>query len=57
MKEFFTIALLLISCAVCFAFAGYLAVHGLEGWGWFLFIGLLVSGVSYKAGGKASSGK
>jgi hypothetical protein len=28
---------------VCFVIAGILAYNGLEGWGWFLLIGLLLS--------------
>lgn len=27
------------SC-LAFGFAGYLAMHGLTGWGWFLFVGV-----------------
>ncbi|WP_181168647.1 MULTISPECIES: hypothetical protein [unclassified Mesorhizobium] len=33
-----------IPSAVAFAFAGVLAYRGTEGWGWFLFAGLLAAG-------------
>lgn len=28
----------------CVSIAGYLVINGKEGWGWFLFIGLLCAG-------------
>lgn len=31
-----------IPSAVCFAAAGYLAAHGIDGWGWFLFVGVIL---------------
>ncbi len=30
-----------IVALVCVGFAGYLAIRGSDGWGWFLFCGLL----------------
>ncbi|EIZ89281.1 hypothetical protein CFSAN001690_17040 [Salmonella enterica subsp. enterica serovar Cerro str. CFSAN001690] len=27
---------------VCFVAAAYLAAHGIDGWGWFLFIGVIL---------------
>ena len=34
----------------CIGVAGYLAVQSKEGWGWFLFVGLLCAGsVSFKS--------
>lgn len=34
--------LALIPSTACLVVSGYLAVHGMEGWGWFLFVGLLL---------------
>jgi hypothetical protein len=31
--------LLYVSASVCFVVAGYLAVQGIDGWGWFLLVG------------------
>lgn len=31
-----------LPCLACFAAAGALAWHQIEGWGWFLFVGVLV---------------
>ena len=28
----------------CIAIAGYLVIHGKEGWGWFLFGGIICAG-------------
>lgn len=36
-KSFF---ILLIPCIAAICFAGYLAIEGIEGWGWFLFISI-----------------
>lgn len=48
MKQFLTIALLLLPCCICFGGAVYLlAIGSTQGWGWLLFIGLLCSGVRY----------
>jgi len=43
----FAFALCLIPSSICIAAAGYMAVHGIDGWGWFLFVGLLLGGYSY----------
>ena len=29
---------------VCVIIGGYMAIHGKDGWGWFLFIGFLCAG-------------
>lgn len=50
-KELLTVAIIFISPALCFSTAAYLAVHGVEGWGWFLFAGLLVSAARVKTTG------
>lgn len=31
-----------IPSAVCFSAAGYLAANGIDGWGWFLFVGVIL---------------
>lgn len=36
-----TVFVLSIPSLVCFITAGYLAMKEKEGWGWFLFVGLL----------------
>lgn len=32
----------ILPATACFAVAGYLAIKGLDGWGWFLFVGVLL---------------
>jgi hypothetical protein len=39
-----TVSILNLGAVVCFGAAGYLAVKGVDGWGWFLFVGLLCGG-------------
>lgn len=33
-----------IPVTACVGAAVYMAIHGIEGWGWFLFVGLLIAG-------------
>lgn len=33
-----------VPCVLCILIAGYLAFHGMEGWGWFLFVAVLCGG-------------
>jgi hypothetical protein len=33
-----------VGAVICFAVGGYLAAKGIDGWGWFLFVGLLCGG-------------
>jgi len=43
-------ALFILACCVTillFSIAGFLCYQGKEGWGWFLFAGLVVGGFSY----------
>jgi hypothetical protein len=39
--------LALIPSAACIILSGYMAVHDIAGWGWFLFVGMLLGGFSY----------
>lgn len=32
-----------MAAVVCFAAAALLAAHGMDGWGWFLFIGVILA--------------
>lgn len=34
-----------IATIICVSFACYLAVKGIDGWGWFLFVGVLLGTV------------
>jgi len=33
-----------LAALACIGFAGYLAIHDMSGWGWFLFIGAICAG-------------
>ena len=48
MKNAYIATLAFAPSIACAAFAGVLAMHGLEGWGWFLFVACLLGGVSVK---------
>lgn len=37
----------MIPAALCIATAAYMAIHGIPGWGWFLFVGCLLGGFKY----------
>lgn len=37
-----------IPAILCYCIAAYMAVNDKEGWGWFLFVGLLINGTSVK---------
>lgn len=32
-----------IPCGICIATAAYMAINSYAGWGWFLFVGFLIS--------------
>lgn len=36
--------IILVLPAICFGVAAYLAIHDKDGWGWFLFVGILCCG-------------
>lgn len=44
MKDIATIGLVCAPAIICVAAATYLAAIGADGWGWFLFVGLLLGG-------------
>lgn len=48
-KDLIAIVVLSMPCTACVILAGYLCAHGVDGWGWFLFIGLLLGGGSYRS--------
>jgi hypothetical protein len=37
-----------IPTMICLVFSGYLCIHEIDGWGWFLAIGLLMFHVNLK---------
>jgi hypothetical protein len=41
-----------LGAIACFIFAGLLAYRGKSGWGWFLFVGVLISATSIEWGDK-----
>lgn len=41
---------LIPSCLSVIA-AAYMAVYGISGWGWFLFVGVILGGASYSTSG------
>lgn len=43
MKDFFIVALMKLPTLAAIAAATWLAFNGKEGWGWFLFVAVLVS--------------
>jgi hypothetical protein len=45
MKLFFMTLAAIIPSSICIGGAVYMAVNGISGWGWFLFVGVLVLGV------------
>ena len=49
MKSIYAIIALNLVSMVCVGFAGYMAVHGIGNWGWFLGCGMLsaVNGVKF----------
>jgi len=47
MKDILLIVALNIVAIVCLAAAGVLAYEQLDGWGWFLFVGFLLSVTNY----------
>lgn len=49
MKYIILFVLALMPATICVSVSGYLAIHGLSGWGWFLFVGLLLSSVSFSS--------
>lgn len=43
----------IIPSIVCIATSGYMAINGMAGWGWFLFVGMCLGGFSFNSeGGK-----
>lgn len=44
--------LALIPSTICLSLAGYLAVNNVGGWGWFLFVGLMLGGFSFTTKGE-----
>lgn len=44
MKHLLVAIVATLPALVCFGVSAYLAVKGKEGWGWFLFVGLLCAG-------------
>lgn len=44
MKDMFAIFMVCLPAAICTSAAFYLAVQGMNGWGWFLFVGLILGG-------------
>lgn len=52
MRHVFIAALAFTPCVVLSGGAIYLAAHGIDGWGWFLFVATVVAGsYSYNSGG------
>ena len=49
MLQVAVLILALIPATVCVCISGYLAMNGLGGWGWFLFVGLLLSNISFNS--------
>lgn len=46
-----SIALAFIPSAVCAVAAFYMATKGIRGWGWFLFVAILLASAASKIGG------
>ncbi|MHC4215421.1 MAG: hypothetical protein ACYSWP_18825 [Planctomycetota bacterium] len=40
------VILLVVPCLFCVGMAGYLCAKGKWGWGWFLFVGLLLASIA-----------
>jgi len=40
----------LLAASVCFSVSGILAYSSIDGWGWFLFIGLLMGAITIEDG-------
>lgn len=53
MGDAFFVVFARIPSAVSIGIAGYLAVIGKDGWGWFLFIGLLLGSGTLRTGKSA----
>jgi hypothetical protein len=48
MENILTMLAAALPSSICAAAAFYMAVHNIEGWGWFLFVAFLVAGVGIK---------
>lgn len=47
-KVYIILAISILLNITCFVIAGILCYNGIEGWGWFVFAGMIV-GYSYKS--------
>jgi hypothetical protein len=45
MRTILLLFVLNIPAIVCFAASAYMAINGKDGWGWFLFVGILLAQV------------
>ena len=48
MKAPLLVMAMLMPMSICFAAAGTLAYSGMDGWGWFLLVGMLCGSISTK---------
>ena len=51
MKDIALVILFLLPCCLCVLGAVYIAVTGSDGWGWFLFVAVLLGSVKYNSTG------
>lgn len=52
MKLFMTMLAVNFTSLACVAVAGYLAVNKIDGWGWFLFVAVILFGAYYSQSDK-----
>jgi len=52
-RELIAIALFMTPATIGVSFAGYLALHQIGGWGWFLFVAVVLSSVRIRTGKSA----
>lgn len=46
---------LILPASICLSVAGYMAIHQIDGWGWFLAVGLLLGAFRYSSNQKGDA--